>query len=580
MIKSLFIKNFTLIDSLSLEFDPKLNVITGETGSGKSIIIEAIDIALGERASKDVIKTGEEKAFIEVVLDINDEEILNFIKNNGIDLDFENEIFISREITQTTTKTRVNGVMVTQNLMQELRELIFDIHSQNQTYKYLNPKTHINLLDDYGNYAHLSLLANYKSNYSKLLKLKSDFEKKVSFLNSAKGEISLLKHQIEEIEKANITDINEYDELKKKREIIVNTEALKELSYSSYYNLYSREDSIISTLNNIENNLTKASGMDERMSSLAETIANSTIGIREVANELRDYSEKLEYDAALLSEIEERLNILDRLRRKYGPTLKDILKSYDEFSEKLSYMDVSDEQLIATEREIKYIESHTDKLASEISVNRHQLAEILSDLIKKEINKLEMPRAEFKAVIRNLEAKSGTGIDEVEFLITTNPGEPLKPLSKVASGGEVSRVMLAIKSIFAKSDKINTVIFDEIDTGISGKASQSVGEALVKLSLNHQIVCITHQPIIAAMADKHFYVEKIQTDETTSVKVAPLNTEDRINVLSYLASGRLDIDGKIFATKLLEQANEIKLDIEAAENAKNAEHNEDSDEDE
>ncbi len=557
MIKSIFIKNFTLIDKLHLNFDKRLNVITGETGSGKSIIIGAVDIVLGERASKEVIKTGEEKAFIEMVLEVDDKNILNFIKNNDIDLEFDNEIIISREITQNATKTRINGVLVTQSFMQELRHMLIDIHSQHQTYKYLNPKTHIHLLDNYGDSGHQQLVEDYKEKYSQLLKLKNDYKNKTENLEATRSQIDFLKFQIEEIENAKITDINEYDELKKQREVIVNTESLKEVSYGGYYALYDSENSIISLLDSIERNLTKASNLDERLAPLAENIANSSISLKETADELRSYSENLETNAQLLEEIEERINLLDKLRRKYGSTLEQILENYEKYKSQLDEIEISDEKILELEKHIKQTEEETDKLAQKISENRQTLAMHLSKLVKQEIHSLEMPRADFKIEVNKTE-KNQNGADEVEFLIITNPGEPFKPLSKIASGGEISRIMLALKSIFAKSDKINTVIFDEIDTGISGKASQAVAEELVKLSSDHQILCITHQPIIAAMGHKHFYVQKIQEENTTTVEVSTLSEEGRVKTLSWLAGGNLSEDSKNFAQKLLEQAREFK----------------------
>lgn len=557
MIKSIFIKNFTLIDKLHLNFDKRLNVITGETGSGKSIIIGAVDIVLGERASKEVIKTGEEKAFIEMVLEVDDKNILNFIKNNDIDLEFDNEIIISREITQNATKTRINGVLVTQSFMQELRHMLIDIHSQHQTYKYLNPKTHIHLLDNYGDSGHQQLVEDYKEKYSQLLKLKNDYKNKTENLEATRSQIDFLKFQIEEIENAKITDINEYDELKKQREVIVNTESLKEVSYGGYYALYDIENSIISLLDSIERNLTKASNLDERLAPLAENIANSSISLKETADELRSYSENLETNAQLLEEIEERINLLDKLRRKYGSTLEQILENYEKYKSQLDEIEISDEKILELEKHIKQTEEETDKLAQKISENRQTLAMHLSKLVKQEIHSLEMPRADFKIEVNKTE-KNQNGADEVEFLIITNPGEPFKPLSKIASGGEISRIMLALKSIFAKSDKINTVIFDEIDTGISGKASQAVAEELVKLSSDHQILCITHQPIIAAMGHKHFYVQKIQEENTTTVEVSTLSEEGRVKTLSWLAGGNLSEDSKNFAQKLLEQAREFK----------------------
>ena len=387
--------------------------------------------------------------------------------------------------------------------------------------------------------------------------MSTEYKNKTENLEAARSQIDFLKFQIEEIENAKITDTNEYDELKKQREVIVNTESLKEVSYGGYYALYDSENSIISLLDSIERDLTKASHLDERLAPLAENIANSSISLKETADELRSYSENLETNAQLLEEIEERINLLDKLRRKYGATLEQILENYEKYKSQLEDVEISDEKILELEKNIKQTEDETDKLAQKISENRRTLAQNLSELVKQEIHSLEMPRADFKIEVNKTE-KNQNGADDVEFLIITNPGEPFKPLSKIASGGEISRIMLALKSIFAKSDKINTVIFDEIDTGISGKASQAVAEELVKLSSDHQILCITHQPIIAAMGHKHFYVQKIQKENTTTVEVSTLSDEGRIKTLSWLAGGNLSEDSKNFAQKLLEQAREFK----------------------
>ncbi|MEI8378260.1 MAG: DNA repair protein RecN [bacterium] len=548
MLKSIFIKDFTLIDELSLDFDAKLNILTGETGAGKSIIIDAIDAALGARANKDLIKEGKEKASIELTLQSKNNSVADFLQENGIDS--SDELVLYREITPNATRSRVNGVMVTQNILQELKNLLIDIHSQHQTYTYLQPKTHINLLDEYGNDLHKETLEDYQITYRELLAAKREFAEKSQQNTDIDKQTDFLKFQIDEIKQAEITDIEEFETLKAEREKIVNANELKELTYSSYYTLYGQEASILSTLGNLENKLIKASNFDKELSKIADSIAESAEILKDASDELRNYSQNLSCDPYRLEQIEERLNLLDKLRRKYGSTLEEILESLENFEKELENIENAGENLKLLEEKIETLEKKSNLLANELSASRQKLAKELSEKIENELRQLAMPNAKFKVNAEIIE-KNSLGIDNVEFLISANPGESLKPLAKIASGGEISRIMLAIKAIFAKSDSINTVIFDEIDTGISGPTLQAVADKMKLLSASHQIICITHQPIIAATADKHLHVEKYQDLISTKISVKELDWQGRIEILSHIAGGEINESTKTFAKELL-----------------------------
>lgn len=550
MLKSIFIKDFTLIDELNLDFDARLNILTGETGAGKSIIIDAIDAALGARANKDIIKEGKEKASIELILQSENIFVKKFLEQNGID--FDTELVLYREITASTTRSRVNGIMVTQNILQELKNLLIDIHSQHQTYTYLQPKTHINLLDDYGNSEHKATLNTYQNTYKEFFSAKKEFAEKKQQNKDIAQKIDFLKFQIDEIEQAEITDTEEFETLKTEREKIINSKELKELTYGSYYSIYGQDASILSTLSQIETKLIKASNFDKELSKIADSIAESTIILKDASEELRNYSENLSCDPYKLEQIEERLNLLDKLRRKYGATLSGILESLEIFQKELESIENADNNLKLLEEKITLLEEKSNSLASELSTSRQKLAKKLSEMIENELHQLAMPNAKFKVNIEQIE-KNSMGIDNIEFLISANPGESLKPLAKIASGGEISRVMLAIKAIFAKSDSVNTVIFDEIDTGISGPTLQSVAEKMKLLSESHQIICITHQPIIAAVANKHLHVEKHQDSLSTKVEVKTLDFEGRVEILSRIAGGEANESSKAFARELLEK---------------------------
>ncbi|OGI16684.1 MAG: DNA repair protein RecN [Candidatus Melainabacteria bacterium RIFOXYA12_FULL_32_12] len=558
MIKSLFINNFALIDELEVNFGKGLNILTGETGAGKSILIDAIDLVFGARSSKEQIKTGTNKALIELNVELSDNFPKNLLKENGIELEESNILIISREISNTGTRSRINGVLVTQNYIQSLREYLIDIHSQHETYNYIQLKTHITLLDSYGDKKHQELFEEFRKIYSEYKQTQKELALAKSQIQSKEQRIDFLKFQIDEISSAKIEDTNEYDNLLQERSVLINADELKNLSYSSYTSLYGQDNSIIDILNQIENKLIKASEFDKNLSRIIETLSSSSINLKDSADQLRNYSDNLETNPEQLTMIEERIDLLDKLKRKYGPDLANILDNLEKFEQELNEIEIKSEKAEELSKNLAILEKKLDKISQELSISRKNLAKLLSDLIQKELVKLEMPKVQFHIKVETKEEISITGIDNVEFLISPNPGEPLKPLAKIASGGEISRVMLAIKTIFAKADRVNTVIFDEIDSGISGKTSQAVAEELADLAKSHQILCITHQPIIAAMADKYFYIEKIQNENTTKIAVNSLDEKQRIIAISKLASGSQDQDSLNFAAKLIQQANEYK----------------------
>lgn len=535
MIKSLRIQDYTIIDFLEIEFENGLNVITGETGAGKSIIIDAIDIALGAKAGSDLIKYGKTKATIEVEVVLPSKDKSDFLKNFELDETDDNIIF-SREITQNGTKTRVCGTLINQAVLQEMRKQILDVHSQHQTYTYLQPKTHIDLLDNFGDGSHLADIVNYKSMYknycedkTKLKNLKSNFE------NNEKQR-DFLAFQIEEIKNVQINDVNEFETLTAKADILNNAAELKEAAYNSYTVLYGDETNVIDGLMSIEANLKKVSQYDKSLEEIQNSISDVASQLRELARSLRNYEENCEVNVELINEVQSRLEVLSKIKRKYGNSLQEVLNNYNKFQDEYSILENSDEYIQELEMSIEKQEKSLNELAQKISNNRKILAAKIADDVTNELHYLEMPYAKFDVKIENKELSSN-GVDDIEFMIVTNPTEPLKPLAKIASGGEISRVMLAIKTILAEADKISCVIFDEIDTGISGKTSQAIANKLQKLSLTHQILLITHQPIIAAVANTHFHVVKEQNENVFSTNVKKLGKEERAKVLSKMLSG-------------------------------------------
>lgn len=548
MIKQLRIKDYILIDELTANFDNGLNVITGETGAGKSILINAIDIAFAPRVSKEVIKHDKEKAVVELVIENTKHDLTSLFDENGIDY-LGSEIVLTKEITPNGVRARVNGTLVNQEFIKQLKNYFLDIHSQHQTYAFMQPKYHINLLDNYAKESYGKRLEEYKEKFKEYRLLQSQLENLKTASDMTENQLEFLKFQIDEIDSANIQNPTEDEDLNNELEVLENAEKLKELTGSAYWAINGDDGSIMEALSKIKQNVSKASSMDKNLEETETDLIDAIERLKDTACALRDYSQNLDNDTERLNEIQERLFLLDKLKRKYGGTLEAVMETFENLSKELNAIEFSTQNIDELEAKITQMQKELEHSAGEISECRKNYSKVLSVLIEEKLEKLELPKARFNISVEPKELSSD-GADEVEFLISTNVSEDLKPLAKVASGGEISRVMLAIKSIFAQSDDINTVIFDEIDTGISGKASQSVADEIAELSKYHQIILITHQPIIASRADKHFYVRKSQSDET-KVEVYVLTGENRVKALAELAGGEINEQSIKFAKSLI-----------------------------
>ena len=552
MLKKILVQNYILIENLELEFSNKLNIITGETGSGKSILIGAIDTVFGAKTSKDCIRTGCDKAYIELSLFLN-QPINELLSEYGIE-NFGNELIISREITQSGSRSRVNGTLVNLDFIKVLRDRFLDIHSQHQTYSFMQPKYHIQLLDSYAKATCSELFKKYSTLYEEYTTAKQKLEEAKNTNNLTENQIEFLKFQIDEIETANIKEIDEDERLENELVVLENAEKLKELTGSVAWTLNNDDESILNTLSQLKMNLSKASRMDSGLEDSESELINIIESIKDLSSSLRDYSQSLDNDTARLNEIQERLFNLDKLKRKYGSgsaekPLENVLNTFEELQNEYSTIINFESNIEELEMKVDNLRSKLLKLAEEISSKRKMYSEVLSSLIVEKLEKLELPKVQFKIDIQNTELNK-FGIDNVEFLISTNVSEPLRPLAKVASGGEISRVMLALKTIFAQHDDIDTVIFDEIDTGISGKTSQKVSEEISELANYRQIIMITHQAIIASKADKHIYVKKVQGD-STQVGIYELNESDKLKAIAELASGEITDESLEFAKTLV-----------------------------
>lgn len=548
MLSKISIKNYILIDELEVDLAEGLNIITGETGAGKSILINAIDIAFGAKAGKEVIKTGAEKAVIEITILNKKQDLTVLFDEYGID-NLGEEIILSREITQTASRSRVNGCLVNQEFMRHFRELFLDIHSQHQTYSFLQPKYHIVLLDSYAKNTCGKMLDEYRKEFSNYKDMISKLDELKNSADKTEEQIDFLKFQVNEIEEAQIQSAQEDEELNNELSILENVEKLKDLTGSSYWSISGDDGAIMDALMQIKMNLSKASGMDNSLENVESNLISAIEILKDVSSELREYSSRLDNDEERINTIQERLFLLDKLKRKYGGSLAKVMEQDEKLRQELEGIEFSTQNIEELEVEISNKKLQLEKMADEISAERKNYAKVLSSLIVEKLEKLELPKVKFDISFEKTELTIN-GCDKVEFLISTNISEGLKPLAKVASGGEISRVMLAIKTIFAQSDNIDTVIFDEIDTGISGKTSQAVADEVKELSKYMQIIMITHQAIIASKSDKHFYVRKTQ-DGTTSVDISVLEGERKLNAIAELAGGEVTEESLKFAQTLM-----------------------------
>lgn len=548
MLSKIFIKNYILIDELELDFADGLNIITGETGAGKSILINAIDIAFGARAGREVIKGDADKAVIELTILNKKQDVSKLFEENGIDNCGE-EIILSREITKSGSRSRVNGCLVNQEFLKHFRELFIDIHSQHQTYSFLQPKYHIILLDAYAKNTCGEMLEKYRTEYNAYKDMISKLEELKNSADKTSEQIDFLKFQVNEIDEAQLTSTTEDEELNNELAVLENVEKLKDLTGSSYWTISGDDGAIMDGLLQIKMNLAKASGMDKTLEEQENQLIEAIEILKDLSSTLREYSSSLDNDEERINSIQERLFLLDKLKRKYGGTLESVMKQGEALRAELEGIEFSTQHIEELEAKIEEARKHLEILAGEISDERKNYAAVLSDLIVEKLEKLELPKVRFEIHFEKGELSSN-GVDKVEFLISTNISEGLKPLAKVASGGEISRVMLAIKTIFAQSDNIETVIFDEIDTGISGKTSQAVADEVKELSKYMQIIMITHQAIIASKSDRHFYVKKTQNGQT-SVDISILENEAKLKAVAELAGGEITDESLKFARTLI-----------------------------
>lgn len=563
MLLELNIENFAIIDKVHIQFSDGFNVLTGETGAGKSIIIDAVSMVLGGRAGKDYIRTGASKAVIESVFSLNRSfDTKKLLVEFGLDDEENDTVIISRELYDTgRSVSRVNGRTVTLSMLKELTNKLIDIHGQHEHQSLLNEENHINFIDLLGKSIILDLKNRINMDYNKVKTLKNSLSGLAYDEKERARRIDLLKFQAKEIDEAELKE-NEEANLLDEYKILSNTEEIKsklnsivEVMNSSDYN----QVSVIDQLNTISGYLEAVVSMDKNLEQNKETFEAAVFQLQDVIREIRNHSDNIEYDPERLKVLEDRIDLINKLKRKYGNTVQDIQVFRDEISHELDRLLNSEKEIERIENEISSIEKFIYENCEELSKKRKKIAAAIEEDITKELMQLNMPNVSFKIDFIRLDKYTRKGIDKIEFLISTNIGEPLKPLSRIVSGGEMSRIMLAFKTILAEVDNISCLIFDEIDTGISGRTAQVISEKIGQISRTHQVLCITHLPQIAAMADRHFQINKEVKDNKTTTNVSTLNDDERIDELSRLLGGvDLTDTTKKHAMEMIKMTDKIK----------------------
>ena len=541
MLLQLDIQNIALIDKLSLEIAPGLNVLTGETGAGKSILIDSINAVLGERVAKDIIRNGKEKAFIEAVFNYENKYIDDILEQLGIEFD-EGNIIISREISLSGKNTcRINGRLVNVSVLKQVGELLLDIHGQHDNQSLLKTETHIELLDAFGG----ATIEKCKSDYLGIYMEYKSIKSRIQGLIGDKGEIArrmdMLKFQIDEIQSAKLKK-GEDENLIKQRQVLANSEKIIN-SIRQSYELLNEDNNGKSALYNSNKALQELSSIlkyDGELIPISEKLESVIYQLEDICEDLRAKREVDEFDPDALAHIDERLDTISRLKRKYGSTLEEVLEFFEKSKNEYNELLQSESLIEDLNKQLSIVINKMTNSAKVLHLERQKAALLLERNITDELENLEMKNSRFKVnLILSEDQKNFTknGLNTAEFLISSNIGEPLKPLSKIASGGEMSRIMLAIKTILANVDAIPTLIFDEIDTGISGKAAQKVGERLSYISKNHQVLCVTHLSQLACMADNHLFIEKNSNGENTFTTVRYLDRKGRIEEVARIIGG-------------------------------------------
>ncbi|MCL2401100.1 MAG: DNA repair protein RecN [Oscillospiraceae bacterium] len=534
-IKLLHIENIAVIEKADIEFAPGLNVLTGETGAGKSIVIDALTAVTGARVSREIIRTGADKAAVTAEFSADD-EALPWFADNDIDLE-DGEIIITRKVTADGKSTcRVNGMPVSAAQLRELGAELIDIHGQNDGRKLLDESSHLTYLDAFGD---LSVALNaFKAAYKKMRDKQADIEKFSMDADEKTRRIDALKYQIDEIEHAKLKP-GEQDELTARRDLMRNASKLTEAVETAFESLYGGDNGAVAQISTAQAALDRAAGYSEALQSLGERLTDARYTVQDISDSLRDLRAELDFSPDAFDALEDRLDVLRRITRKYGSE-QDALDRLAQSHTELADIEDSSDRLEKLSNELDACVKEAVAFAEALSIERRAAAETLEKRVMSELAELNMPGVEFKAEFTAVAGEHGlsaSGGDDVRFLMSANVGQAPGRISRIASGGELSRIMLALKNVLSAKGDTGTMVFDEVDAGVSGIAAQRVGEKLAKLAQNRQVLCVTHLPQIAAMADMHFEIQKSVTDGETFTHVIALDLEGRKQEIARLSGG-------------------------------------------
>lgn len=549
MLQNLHVKNLALIKETEVEFKEGLNILSGETGAGKSIIIGSINLALGEKVQKEMLRDSAESALVELIFSVEDEATRNAL--GALEIEMEDDtVILSRKITGGRAIGRINGEAVSASKMREVAALLIDIHGQHEHQSLLLKRKHLEILDLFAREA----LSGYKEKLSDCFreyrKLLEELEQSDSDTEERARELSFLEFEVNEIEEANLS-VGEDEALEEQFRKYSNGKKILDAISAAYAATSEDDESASERVSRALRELGSVSQYDKRVEEIEQQLIEIDNLLSDFNREAAAYLSEEEFDDETYYEIEKRLDLINHLKSKYGNSIEDILKAYEDKCKRIVVLKDYDEYLNQLLNKINKKKKELREISDQVSEIRKDQSVKLTDAIKDALMDLNFLEVRFTMEFRDIDFTEN-GTDEVEFMISTNPGEPLKPLGKVASGGELSRIMLAIKTVLAENDHIETLIFDEIDSGISGRTAQMVSEKMNELGRSHQIICITHLPQIAAMADEHFLIEKSVENETTVSRIHELSEEESVQELARMLGG-VEITDTV-----LENAREMK----------------------
>lgn len=535
MLLNLHVKNLALIDEAEVEFTPGLNIMTGETGAGKSIIIGSINLALGGKLPKEMIRENAPFGLVELTFRIEDKRLKQRLLEMDISIE-EDELILSRKIVNGRSVSKINGETVPVSKVKEAAQLLIDIHGQHEHQSLLVKKNHLNILDAYAKNRLQKEKEALKSVYEQYQKVKTELKEASLDTAERQRELSFLEYEIKELEEAQLIP-GEDEQLEADYRRLLNGQKIMEAVSKAYEKTSEGFDSATEQISHALRELASVSEYDEPLAGFENQLMEIDNLLNDFNREMAEYKSDTVFDEETFAEVEKRLDLVNHLKAKYGNTIEEILNSLEEKkarAEKLSDYDTYLEQL---KQEFSQKEKEVESYSGKLSEIRKAAAAKLTDAIKKELKDLNFPNVSFSMHFQKTDSYTANGYDDAEFLISANPGEPEKSLEKIASGGELSRIMLAIKTVLADTDAVGTLIFDEIDTGISGRTAQMVSEKMNVLGNSHQIMCITHLPQIAAMADSHYLIEKSVANETTISTIRPLDWEESVKELARMLGG-------------------------------------------